>query len=116
MEDALRFCTVDYVNQFAFVARQLKTGRNTSSPSDATPVCRQNRKPRKSLYYPGFLSGKRHRHQVYRMAGDRGPKNDIDTFEAFVLPENHEMLAVFQGYGFHMKQLLENNVYHITFP
>ena len=43
-------------------------------------------------------------------------KNDIDTFEAFVLPENHEMMSVFQGYGFHMKQLLENNVYHITFP
>ena len=43
-------------------------------------------------------------------------KNDIDTFEAYVLPENTEMMSVFQGYGFHMKQILENNVYHISFP
>jgi len=36
--------------------------------------------------------------------------------KAFVLPENHENDVRFQGYGFHMKQILENNVYHITFP
>ena len=37
-------------------------------------------------------------------------------FEAYVLPENTMMLSVFQGYGFHMKRVLENNIYHISFP
>jgi acetyl coenzyme A synthetase (ADP forming)-like protein len=43
-------------------------------------------------------------------------KNDIDTFEAYVLPENTMMMSVFQGYGFHMKRVMENNIYHISFP
>jgi acetyl coenzyme A synthetase (ADP forming)-like protein len=117
MEDAARYCIVDYVNQFAYVAEAIEdknkrivaVGRYTRLPD--------NRKTAEIAFII---------HETYQVKGigtkliewlaTTARKNDIDTFEAYVLPENTMMLSVFQGYGFHMKQVLENNVYHITFP
>ena len=117
MEDALRFCTVDYVNQFAFVAEAIEDrkkhiiaiGRYARLPAE--PETAEIAFIILDSYQEKGIGTK-----FIEWLATAARKNDIDTFEAFVLPENHEMLAVFQGYGFHMKQLLENNVYHITFP
>jgi len=117
MEDALRFCTVDYVNQFAFVAEAIEEhqkhiiaiGRYARLPAE--PETAEIAFIILDSYQEKGIGTK-----FIEWLATVARKNDIDTFEAFVLPENHEMLAVFQGYGFHMKQLLENNVYHITFP
>ena len=117
MEDALRFCTVDYVNTFAFVAEAIEghqkhivaVGRYSRLP--ATPKTAEIAFVIIDAYQEKGIGTK-----FIEWLATVARKNDIDTFEAFVLPENKEMLSVFQGYGFHMKQILENNVYHISFP
>jgi len=117
MEDALRFCTVDYVNTFAFVAEAIEEhqkhivaiGRYSRLP--ATPKTAEIAFVIVDAYQEKGIGTK-----FIEWLATVARKNDIDTFEAYVLPENNEMLSVFQGYGFHMKQILENNVYHISFP
>jgi acetyl coenzyme A synthetase (ADP forming)-like protein len=117
MEDALRFCTVDYVNQFAFVAEAIEghekhivaVGRYSRLP--ATPNIAEI-----AFIILDSFQEKGIGTKFIEWLATVARTNEIDTFEAFVLPENTEMMSVFQGYGFHMKQLLENNIYHITFP
>jgi acetate---CoA ligase (ADP-forming) len=117
MDDALRFCTVDYANTFAFVAEAIEghkkhivaIGRYARLP--AAPKTAEIAFVILDSYQEKGIGTK-----FIEWLATAARKNDIDTFEAFVLPENTEMLSVFQGYGFHMKQILENNVYHITFP
>ena len=117
MEDAVRFCTMDYVNQFAFVAEAIEEhqkhivaiGRYARLP--ATPKTAEIAFVMLDSYQEKGIGTK-----FIEWLATVARKNEIDTFEAFVLPENTEMMSVFQGYGFHMKQILENNVYHITFP
>ena len=117
MEDALRFCTVDYVNQFAFVAEAIEEhqkhivaiGRYARLP--AIPKTAEIAFVMLDSYQEKGIGTK-----FIEWLATVARKNEIDTFEAYVLPENMEMMSVFQGYGFHMKQILENNVYHITFP
>jgi acetyl coenzyme A synthetase (ADP forming)-like protein len=117
MEDALRFCTVDYVNTFAFVAEAIEAhqkhivavGRYSRMP--ASPKTAEIAFVILDTYQEKGIGTK-----FIEWLATVARKNDIDTFEAYVLPENTEMMSVFQGYGFHMKQILENNVYHISFP
>ena len=117
MEGALRFCTIDYVNTFAFVAEAIEAhqkhivaiGRYSRLP--ATPKTAEIAFVIVDAYQEKGIGTK-----FIEWLATVARKNDIDTFEAYVLPENTEMMSVFQGYGFHMKQILENNVYHISFP
>ena len=117
MEDAIRFCTVDYINQFAFVAEAIEgrekhivaIGRYARLP--ATPNIAEIAFIILDSYQERGIGTK-----FIEWLATVARKNDIDTFEAYVLPENTEMMSVFQGYGFHMKQVLENNIYHISFP
>jgi len=116
MADALRFCTVDYVNTFAFVAEAIE-----EKQKKIVAIGRYSRLPEPHIAEIAFLI-----QEIYQEKGictkfiewlvTVARKNDIDTFEAYVLPENTAMLSVFQSYGFHMKQILEDNLFHITFP
>ena len=117
MEDAIRFCTVDYINQFAFVAEAIEgrekhivaIGRYARLP--ATPNIAEIAFIILDSYQERGIGTK-----FIEWLATVARKNDIDTFEAYVLPENTEMMSVFQGYGFHMKQVMEDNIYHISFP
>ena len=42
--------------------------------------------------------------------------NGIRTFEADVLAENREMMAVLRDYGFHITTEIQAGVYHVRFP
>jgi len=43
-------------------------------------------------------------------------RRGIAEFEAYVLPENKRMLALFGGSGFAVKQSFESGVFHVCFP
>ena len=117
MEDAIRFCTVDYVNQFAFVAEAIE-----GHQKHIVAVGRYSRLPDSpktaeiAFIILDSLQEKGIGTKFIEWLATVARKNDIDTFEAYVLPENTTMMLVFQGYGFHMKRVLEDNVYHISFP
>jgi len=116
IEDAIRFCTVDYINSFAFVAEAIEEQQNR-----IVAVGRYSRLPEQKTAEIAFVIEDKYQDKgittkLIEWLATVARNNDIDTFEAYVLAENKNMMSVFQDYGFHMKKKLENNVYHITFP
>ncbi len=115
-EDAVRFCTVDYRDTFAFVAEML-SGRRW----EIVAIGRYYRLPKNTSAevafviedaYQGRGIGTKLVEWLANVARDHG----INTFEADVLAENEEMMTVFREYGFHITSRLEEGVYHVTFP
>jgi acetate---CoA ligase (ADP-forming) len=116
LEDALRFCTVDYVNSFAFVAEAIEEQQKR-----IVAIGRYSRLPNEKNAEIAFTIEDRYQENgigtgLMECLANVATNNEIDTFEAFVLPENKTMLTVFQDYGFHIKKVVENNILHITFP
>jgi acetyl coenzyme A synthetase (ADP forming)-like protein len=115
-EDALRFCTVDYNNTFAFIAETIENreknivavGRYAKQPSETTAEI--------AFIIEDEYHAKGIGTKLIEWLALVARSNDIDTFEAQVLQENEPMMYVFQNYGFHMKRETKNNVYLITFP
>ena len=115
-EDALRYCTVDYTNSFAFVAEAIDEQRK-----HIVAVGRYSRLPAGSTAEIGFVIEDTYQEKgigtkLIEWLATVARKNGIDTFEAFVLKENKMMMSVFQGYGFHMERESMGDTYHITFP
>lgn len=115
-EDALRYCTVDYKNSFAFVAEAIEEGKKR-----IVAVGRYHRLPDGTTAEVAFVIEDKYQEKgigtkFIEWLATVARENDIDTFEAYVMQENTMMLSVFQGYGFHMKREIRDNIVHITFP
>ena len=116
LEDAVRFCTVDYTNTFAFVAEVLREQRQ-----DIVAIGRYYRLPKKHSAEVAFViedayQGKGIGTRLMEWLANVARDNGITTFEADVLAENREMMSVLRDYGFHITSGLEAGVYHVTFP
>lgn len=116
LEDAIRFCTVDYVNAFAFVAEFL-----VDKHQDIVAIGHYYRLPGKSsaevaLVIEDAYQGKGIGTKLIEWLANVARDNGITAFEAEILAENTPMLALFKDYGFHVKSGLEAGVYHVTFP
>ncbi len=114
MEDASRYCTVDYINTFAFVAETLLEGK-----TEIVAIGRYYRLPNDRTAEIAFVIedafqekglGTKLMEWLVNVALD----NSINVFEADVLAENEQMLIVFRDYGFHIESELEGGIYHIT--
>jgi acetate---CoA ligase (ADP-forming) len=115
-EDAIRYCTVDYQNSFAYVA---ETG--TRQDRKIIAVARYYRLPNKRSAEAAFVV-----EDSYQQAGlatvliealvNVARKNEISTFEAYILGENSYLMGAFLDYGFHVSGELEAGEYHVTFP
>lgn len=115
-EDAIRFCTVDYTNTFAFVAEALKEQRK-----NIVAIGRYYRLPNKHSAEVDFViedvyQGKGIGTKLMEWLANVARDNGITSFEADVLAENEQMITVFRDYGFHVTSDLKWGVYHVTFP
>jgi acetyltransferase len=115
-EDAIRFCSVDYDNAFAFVAEVLRDQRR-----DIIAIGRYYRIPYKPLAEVAFViedtyQGKGIGTKLMEWLANVARDNGITTFEASVLAENREMMNVFKDYGFHVTSKREEGEYRVTFP
>jgi len=115
-EDAVRFCTVDYTNTFAFVAEVLKEQRK-----EIVAIGRYYRLPNKHSAEVAFAIEDAYQRKgigtaLMEWLADVARENGITIFEADVLGENEQMMTAFRDYGFHITNELEAGVYHITFP
>jgi acetate---CoA ligase (ADP-forming) len=115
-EDAVRFCAVDYKNSFAFVAEAIEEGKKRM-----VAVGRYNRLPSGTTAEIAFVIEDKYQEKgigtkLIEWLVIVARENDIDTFEAYVMQENKTMLSVFQGYGYHMKREIRDNIVNITFP
>jgi RimJ/RimL family protein N-acetyltransferase len=116
MEDAIRFCTVDYTNTFALVAELIKEQRK-----EIVAIGRYYRLPNKPSAEVAFAiedayQGKGIGTTLIERLASIARDNGITTFEADVLAENEDMMNVFRDYGFHVTSELDVDVYHVTFP
>ncbi len=115
-EDAMRFCSVDYKDAFAFVAEVLKGQRE-----EIVAIGRYYRLPNKHTAEVAFViedsyQGRGIGTKLMEWLANVGRDGGISTFEADVLAENEEMMNVFRDYGFHITSRLEEGIYHVTFP
>jgi len=115
-EDAIRFCSVDYSNAFAFVAEVLRDRRR-----DIIAIGRYHRIPNKPSAEVAFViedayQGKGIGTKLVEWLANVARDNGITTFEASVLAENRGMMTVFKDYGFHVTSEYDEHVYRITFP
>ena len=115
-EEAIRFCSVDYNNAFAFVAEVLRDQRR-----EIIAIGRYARLPNKSSAEAAFViedayQGKGIGTKLMEWLVNAARDNGIATFEAYVLAENREMMNVFTDYGFHVTSELEGGEYRVTFP
>ncbi len=115
-DDAIRFCTVDYSDAFAFVAEV-----RGDQYKDIVAIGRYYRLPRRhsaeiALAIEDSYQGKGIGTKLMEWLANVARENSITSFEADVLGENRKMMSVFRAYGFHVESELSGGVYHITFP
>jgi acetyl coenzyme A synthetase (ADP forming)-like protein len=115
-EDALRFCTVDYKNTFAYVAEVLKERHR-----NIVAIGRYYRLPKKNSAEVAFAiedayQGKGLGTKLMEYLATVALDNGIHIFEGDTLTENVQMLDVLRGYGFHVSFELEEEIYHFTLP
>jgi len=116
LEDAVRFCTVDYNNTFAFVAEVLQEDRK-----DIVAIGRYYRLPNKCSAEVAFViddayHGKGIGTKLMEWLANVARDNGITTFQAEVLAENQQMISVFRDYGFHFTSKLAVGVEQVTIP
>ncbi len=113
-EEARRFCTVDYDTSLALVAI---TGKGIKERIIA--VGRYYRFPARNIAEVAFVVEDVYQgkgigtHLLIKLAAVAREKG-INAFEALVLAENEEMLAVFGDSGFPMTTKLEQDVFRVT--
>jgi acetyltransferase len=115
-EDAIRYCTVDYVNSYAYVA---EVGKGNDRKIIA--IARYYRLPNKHSAEVAFMIEDAYQSiglgtKLIEALADVARENSIDIFEADVLGENRQMMIAFRDYGFHVSSQLQDGVYHVTFP
>jgi acetyl coenzyme A synthetase (ADP forming)-like protein len=116
LEDAARFCTVDYHDTFAFVAEVLRETKR-----DIVAIGRYYRLPdhhsaEVALAIEDGYQGRGLGTSILEQLANAARENGIDRFEADVLAENDQMMSVFKNYGFHVTSELQTGVYRVTFP
>ena len=116
-EDAVRYCTVDYINAFAIVAEVL----NEQQQQEIVAIGRYVRLPKRHSAEAAFViqdnyQGKGIGTKLMEALAEVARNNGVRTFEADVLAENREMMTVLRDYGFHITVEYESGVYHVTVP
>jgi len=115
-EDALRFCTVDYNNTFAFVAEVLK-----KHGKDIVAIGRYYRLPGKhsaivTLAVEDAYRGKGIGTHLLEWLAKVARDNGITVFEADAFAENEQIMTVLRDYGFRFISEQKAGMYHITIP
>ncbi len=115
-EDALRFCTVDYNNSFAYV---VEIGKGPDRKIIA--IARYYRLPNKRSAEVAFAIEDAYQKiglgtRLIQALADIAREKDISVFEASVLAQNLQMMEAFRDYGFHVSSNLQDGVYQVTFP
>jgi acetate---CoA ligase (ADP-forming) len=114
-EDALRYCTVDYNNSFAYVA-EIGKGKDRK----IIAIARYYRLPNKRSAEVAFAIEDAYQNmglgtKLIQALADVAREKDISIFEANVLAENMQMMEAFRDYGFHVSSELQDGVYTVTF-
>jgi acetyl coenzyme A synthetase (ADP forming)-like protein len=115
LDDAVRFCTVDYHNRFAFVAAASREPNKDIVGAGQYYRLPDHHSAEVALAIQDSYQGRGLGTSLLKQLADVARENGIDIFEADVLAENEQMMNVFKDYGFHVTSELQTGVYHVTF-
>ena len=115
-EDAVRYCTVDYDNSYAYVA-EIGKGKDRK----IIAIARYYRLPNKRSAEVAFAIEDAYQNvglgtKLIEALAGVAREHGITVFEADVLGQNRQMMITFRTYGFHVSSELQDGVYHVTFP
>jgi acetyl coenzyme A synthetase (ADP forming)-like protein len=116
LDDAVRFCTVDYHNRFAFIAEALREPNR-----DIVGAGQYYRLP--GHHAADMLLAVEDDYQsrglgisILEQLANVARENGIDTFRTDVLAGNEQMMNVLKDYGVHISSELQADIYHVTLP
>jgi acetyl coenzyme A synthetase (ADP forming)-like protein len=116
LDDAVRFCTVDYHNRFAFVAEALREPKR-----DIVGAGQYYRLP--GHHSADMLLAVEDDYQsrglcinILEQLANVARDNGIDTFSTDVLAGNEQMMNVLKDYGVQFSSEFRAGIYHVTFP
>ncbi|MBN1644267.1 MAG: GNAT family N-acetyltransferase [Dehalococcoidales bacterium] len=117
LEDAIRYCVVDYDNTMAFVGEVTQDGRKKIVATGRYYRLPQRNRAEVTLImiedgYRGKGVGTKLLEAMVSYARNQG----ITHFEGEIAAENKEMMSVYTGYGFHIDSELTSDQYHIRLP
>jgi RimJ/RimL family protein N-acetyltransferase len=115
-EDAMRFCTVDYVNSFALIAEVIK-GQNR----EIVAIGRYYKLPNKDSAEVAIVTEDAYQKMgigtnLIRLLAKAAHDNGVKYFEAEILADNQKAMNFFERSGFHISRELKYGEYHVTFP
>jgi acetyl coenzyme A synthetase (ADP forming)-like protein len=116
LDDAVRFCTVDYKDTFAFVAEVLR-----EPDIDIVATGKYCRLP--DLHSAEVLFVVEHGYQgrglgtaILEQLANVARENGIDTFEADTISGDERAASIFKSYGFNITGEIQAGVNHVVFP
>lgn len=116
LDDAIRFCTVDYHDRFAFIAEALREPNRDIVGAGQYYRLPGHHSAEVALAIEGSYQGRGLGTSILEQLAEVARENGVDIFEADVLGENEQMMNVFKNYGFHITSELQMGVYRVTFP
>jgi len=116
LDDAIRFCTVDYHDRFAFIAEALREPNRDIVGAGQYYRLPGHHSAEVALAIEGSYQGRGLGTSILEQLTEVARENGVDIFEADVLSENEQMMNVFKNYGFHITSELQMGVYRVTFP
>jgi acetyltransferase len=116
LDDAVRFCKVDYYNTFAIVAEVLREPNRDIVAAGKYYRLPDHHSAQVIFAVEDDYQGRGLGTSILEQLADIARENGIDTFEADVPAGNEQMVGVFQSYGFHITSELKADTYHIAFP
>jgi len=116
LDDAVRFCTIDYRDTFAFVADVLR-GQNHDIVAAGKYYRLPDNHSAEVVFvvedsYQGRGLGTAILEQLARVAREEG----IDTFEADTIAGDERAASIFKSYGFNITGEFQSGIYHVVFP
>jgi acetyl coenzyme A synthetase (ADP forming)-like protein len=116
LDDAVRFCTVDYHNRFAFVAETLREPNRDIVGAGQYYRLPDHHSADMLLAVEDDYQSRGLGISILRQLANVARDNDIDTFKADVLAENKQMMNVLKDYGVQLSSEVREDIYHVTLP
>jgi len=116
LDNAIRFCTVDYHDRFAFVAEALREPNKDIVGAGQYYRLPGHHSADMLLAIEDDYQGRGLGISILEQLANVARENGIDTFRTDVLAGNEQMMNVLKDYGFHISSELQADIYHVTLP
>jgi acetyl coenzyme A synthetase (ADP forming)-like protein len=116
LDDAVRFCTVDYHNRFAFVAEASREPNRDIVAAGQYYRLPGHHSADMLLAIEDDYQGRGLDISILEQLANVARENGIDTFRTDVLARNEQMMSVLRDYGGQISSELRGGIYHVTLP